>query len=144
MSSIYTICSFLYTEISPAYCVFKKNYSALINMLKSTDLYRYFVSEEIITPAENDEISAESNPLTKAQMFLQKVSSPLESGQTNSFYAVVDVMATYGNRSTKELARSINVTLHASVPDGGKIVYYKVHTNCMPHEFCMVLITVNV
>ena len=80
------------------------------------------MSEEIITLAENDEISAESSPTKKIETFLRKVSSPLESGQTKPFYAMLEVMASYGNRATKELARCINVALHTPVSDHGKIM----------------------
>jgi len=107
---------------SPEYHVFKKQYSSLVNTLKTTDLYRYFVSEEIITLAENDEISAESNPNKKVEVLLRKVSSPLESGLTKSFYMMLEVMASYGNTATKELARKVNEMLQrSSVSDHGKI-----------------------
>ena len=101
--------------------MFRKQYSALVDTLKATDLYRYFVSEGIITLAENDEISAESNPIKKVEMLLRKVSSPLESGVTKSFYVMLEVMASYGNKATKELARMINDMLQLPVSDHGKL-----------------------
>ena len=46
----------------------------------------------------------------------------MESGYTKSFYAMLDVMASYGNRAAKDLARDINETLRGSVTDNGKIL----------------------
>ena len=109
------------TDVPPEYCVFIKKYSALVDTLKNTDLYRYFVSEEIITLAENEELSAEVIPIKKVEILLRKISSPLESGHTKSFYVMLEIMASYGNRATKELSRNINETIHGSVSDDGKI-----------------------
>ena len=111
------------TDVSYEYHVFRKKYSALVDTLKTTDLYRYFVSEEIITLDENDEISAESNPIKKIEILLRKVSSPLKSNHTKSFYVMLEVMASYGNKATKDLARDINKTLHGTMSDDdGKII----------------------
>ena len=99
--------------------MFRKQYSALVDTLKTTDLYRYFVSEEIITLAENDDISAEVNPSRKVEILLRKVSSPLESGHTNSFYKMLKVMASYGNEATKDLARKVNESLHQPMSNDG-------------------------
>ena len=35
---------------------------------------------------------------------------------------MLEVMASYGNRATKELARNINKILHGSVSDDGKTI----------------------
>jgi len=95
--------------------VFREQYSILVYALESADLYRYFVSEEIITLIEYDDISAETNLHEKAEVFLRKVYSSLEIGHAKSFYKMLEVMASYGNEATKELARKINKTLHTSV-----------------------------
>ena len=106
------------------YEVFRKKYSLLIDTLKTTDLYRYFVSEEIISLAENDDISAENNPIKRVKKFLGIITSALESGHVESFYLMLQVMASYGNRATKNLARTINDMLHCSVSDdNGKKIY---------------------
>ena len=112
----------------PEYHVFRKKYSSLVDTLKTTDLYRYFVSEEIITLAENDELSAETNPIKKVEILLRKISSPLEGGYTKSFYVMLQVMASYGNRATKELSRNINEMLHHPESDNGKILCYTIVT----------------
>lgn len=105
------------------YEVFKKTYSSLVDILNSTDLYRYFVSEGVITLAENDEISAETNPIKKVEILLRIISSALENGYTKSFYLMLQVMVCYGNTATKELAKTISHMLHGSVSDDdGKII----------------------
>ena len=131
------------TAIHPEYNVFRKKYSALVDTLKTTDLSRYFVSEEVITLADKEEISAESNPTEKVEMMLSKISSPLQSGHTKSFYVMLKVMASYGNRATKELARNINDTLHGSVSDDGKMYIIckqrtHIHLVCMHLNYCCV------
>ena len=104
------------------YEVFRKKYSSLIDTLKTTDLYRYFVSEEIITLDEDEAISAERNPINKVKILLRKISSPLEGGYTKSFYVMLQVMAFYGDRATKELARNINDILHRPEDKNGNVV----------------------
>jgi len=116
------VCMFI-SDVSSEYHVFRKKYSALVDTLKTTDLYRYFVMEEIITLAENDEISAETNSIKKIEIFLRKISSPLQNGHTRSFYVMLEVMASYGNRATKDLSRDINKILHSSVSDDDGKIY---------------------
>ena len=82
------------------------------------------MSGELITLAENDDISAETNPIKKVEILLRKISSPLEGGYTKSFYAMLQVMASYGDKATKDLARNINETLHCPESDNGKILHY--------------------
>jgi len=109
-------------DLSAECDVFRKQYGTLVDTLKTADLYRYFVSEGIITFAENEELTAENNPTKKVEALLRKISGPLESGLTGkSFYVMLEVMASYGNMATKELARNINDTLGALKFNHGKI-----------------------
>ena len=87
--------------------IFKKNYAILVDALKYTDLYRYFVSEDIITLNDLEDISCEGNSIKRVETFLRKISSSLETGFTESLYRMLDVMMTHGNLATKELARNI-------------------------------------
>jgi len=105
--NIYAMLLFLYVGKTPEYYIFKKQYDTLIDTLKQTDLYRYFVSEDIITISDHEEISSESIPTKKIEIFLMKISFPLEAGHTESFYRMLTVMTTRGNLAVKELAESI-------------------------------------
>ena len=58
------------------------------------------MSEKIITLDENDEISAERNPIKKVEILLRKISSPLEGGYTKSFYVMLQVMSSYDDKAT--------------------------------------------
>lgn len=91
--------------------VFTKNFGILVDALKYTDFYRYFVAEEIITLNDLEEISCESNSIKKVEIFLKKVSSSLEIGFTESFDRMLGVMMKYGNLATKGLARSIKKSI---------------------------------
>jgi len=83
----------------------------LVDTLKFTNLYRYFVAENIITLDEEEEISCESNSIKKIEIFLKKVSSSLKTGFTVSFYKMLDIMRIHGNLATKELARNIKKSI---------------------------------
>ena len=96
----------------PENLLFKKNYAILVDALKYTDLYRYFVSEEIITLNDLEDISCESNSIKKVETFLKKISSSLETGFTESLYRMLDVMMTHGNLATRELARNIKKSIN--------------------------------
>ena len=82
-----------------------------MDTLKSTDLYRYFVSEKVITMSDRDEISSRTNPIERVELLLRKISSPLESGHTESFHSMLNIMSIYGNMATKKLARDITESL---------------------------------
>ena len=58
------------------------------------------------------------------KIFLGIISSALQSGDVESFYLMLQVMASYGNIATKNLARTINDIIHCSVSDdNGKKIY---------------------
>ena len=91
----------------PEHQAFQKNFGNLVDILQCNDLYRYFVSEGIITMREHDELNYEANPIEKIKKFLGKVSSSLNIGYTKSFYKMLDVMHTHGNAATTDLATNI-------------------------------------
>lgn len=92
----------------PEYHAFQKSYGNLVDILKCDPLYRYFVSEGIITMREyEDEINCETNHVKQIKIFLGKVSSSLETEYTKSFYKMLTVMSTHGNAATRDLAANI-------------------------------------
>jgi len=74
---------------------------------------------------------AERNPIKKVEILLRKISSPLEGGYTKSFYVMLQVMASYGDKATKELSRNINETLHRPESDDGKILRILYDSYCL-------------
>ena len=95
----------------PENCVFKKHYAILVDALKYTDLYRYFVSEDIITLNDLEDISCESNSIKRVETFLKKISSSLETGFIESLHRMLCVMMIHGNLATKELAKNIKKSI---------------------------------
>ena len=102
----------------PEHHAFQKHYGKLVDILQCNDLYRYFASEEIITMREHDELNYEANPIEKIKKFLGIVSSSLNTGYTESFHKMLDVMHTHGNEATRDLARNIMLRCGLNPVDG--------------------------
>jgi len=94
----------------------------LVDTLKCINLYRYFVTEDIITFDEEEEISCEKNPRKQSEIFLKKMSSSLKTGFTKSFYKMLDVMEIHGNLTTKELARDIKKSIDDLKSENGSYI----------------------
>lgn len=71
----------------------------------------HFASQNVITLAELRSISSVQDPTEKVRKLLNKISGPLESGGTSSFYKLLVIMKRYGNDATKQLAVEINKSL---------------------------------
>jgi len=103
---------FLTTGAPPAeFKVFKVHYSALKNILFAENLSQHFVSADLISFQDEAEIFAASTSVEKATILLQKIVSPLESGQSFYFHEMLKIMNTYGNRATKDLANKMQLDL---------------------------------
>ena len=104
--------------------VFTKNFGSLINVLSSTDLYSYFVSENVITLADFQEISSCATSKQKAGLLLTKISATIDAGHTSSFYSMLNIMVDFGNIATNELSLQIRQSLSTTGQSvNGKIIY---------------------
>ena len=90
------------------YKVFIQYYSKLTSILQ-VDLTPHFVTAEIITLSDEDEITKASTTSHRAamKMLLKPVSSSLETGYTTSFYKMLEIMQQHGNDATQHLSGEI-------------------------------------
>ena len=101
----------LLTGNIPEYHVFVKKYAILVDTLKVSNLYTYFVSEEIITPSDLDDISCERNNREKIKTVLKMISSSLKNGSTELLYRMLRVMMAHGNLDARNLASTIKKSI---------------------------------
>ena len=101
----------LLTGNIPEYHVFVKKYAILVDTLKVSNLYTYFVSEEIITPSDLDDISCERNNREKIKTVLKMISSSLKNGSTELLYRMLRVMMAHGNLDARNLASTIKESI---------------------------------
>ena len=97
-----------------------KKYGELIDTLKYTNLFRYFVSEDIITLEDRDKILSEKDPHEKIELVLRKVIYALKARDTKPFYSLLKVMKHNGDSTTKILGESIEESLVSSTADSVK------------------------
>ena len=84
--------------------VLTNHYYQLTNMLFQTNLIPHLVKEEIILPLDEEELSSISTSTKKAQFVLQKISAALQSGFSQSYYKLLNIMKSHGNCDLKQLA----------------------------------------
>ena len=88
--------------------VFKENYALLCNTITDVNkLLRYFVTEKIITTDEEEEIKTYTTKADRVSKLLLNISGPLEAGDSNGFYILLQIMKTHGVDATQRLANQI-------------------------------------
>jgi len=98
------------------YKVFKETYPQLMKTLTDIDdLLTYFVARNIITMRQEDDIKQLSVPQERVRRLLLIISGPLESGDKNGFYVLLDIMKNHGTQSTQDLAENILSKLRPNV-----------------------------
>ena len=75
----------------------------------------HFVPAGIISPNDVDEMSSLSNS-DRAVRLLKNISDPLECGEKQSFYKMLDILQTHGNRHAKQLAENIKAFVRGVDP----------------------------
>ena len=70
-------------------------------------LLKYFVTEKIITTDEEEEIKSYSIKSERVSKLLFNISGPLEAGDSNGFYTMLQIMKTHGVDATQRLANHI-------------------------------------
>ena len=91
--------------------VFICYYSQIVNSLSVETLSPYFVSQNIITSAEQIEIFSVPSPIKAAGLLLSRISSSLIVGVTESFYGFLDITEQHGNIDSKTVATAIRKKL---------------------------------
>ena len=88
--------------------MFKENYALLCNTITDVNkLLKYFVTEKIITTDEEEEIKTFTTKSDRVSKLLLNISGPLEAGDSNGFYIMLQVMKTHGVDATQRLANQI-------------------------------------
>ena len=87
----------------------------MINSITITDLSPYLVSENIITPTDDEEVTSPSTPTERARTLLLKISAQLKAGYSKSLHGLLDAMEIFGNEGCQELASKIKKDLELLV-----------------------------
>ena len=95
-------------------------------MLFNTNLTPHLIQAGVITPVDQEQLNAINTSSGKAGMVLLKVSSGLETGLTESFYEMLKIMKSYGNRDAQQLCTTIEHQIAGSKTDKG-LVYEILH-----------------
>ena len=98
-------------EVSAEYEVYICYYSQIVNSLPVETLSPYFVSDKIISPAEQLEISSVPSPIKAAGLLLIKISCALDAGITESFYKFLNITEKYGSIDSKTVTSAIRKRL---------------------------------
>ena len=67
----------------------------------------YLISEGVLVPADQQEISSAATFGKKAQVVLGKISATLDARFTEPFYKLITVMKSHGNNALQKLASII-------------------------------------
>ena len=102
-------------EMAIELVAFQECYALLCNTIKEIeDLLQYFKTENVITSDEVAEIKSISTVTEKTKRVMINVSTSLEAGNTNNFYAMLKVMKNHGLMSTQNLSELITSRLKVS------------------------------
>ena len=98
---------FFYTEKgSVEYKAFIQFYDQLTTVFHNKDYLAHFVPASIISPNDvNHLFNLMDND--RAVCFLKNISAPLECGEKQSFYIMLEIMQVHGNLHAQQLAENI-------------------------------------
>lgn len=111
-------------------------------MLFNTNLTPHLIQEEVIVQMDQEELSVIPVNSNKAEFVLRKIYSALETGITDSFYKILEIMKCYGNRDAKKLATDIELGISEMPGDEGTYVcticFYDTHLHSDTKPFCII------
>jgi len=82
-----------------------------LKILPICDLSPYFVSDKVISLADNEEILKSSTALTAAQLILDRVSLKMKNESSDVFSKMILIMEHHGIDAAKILSQEIKVKL---------------------------------
>ena len=106
----------------PEYKIFKDHYRGLTKLLFTTNLTPHLIQERVIALADQEKLSAINTSTEKAEVVLQKISLGLEAGLTESFYKMLEIMKSYGNRDAQQLSMTIEQEIAGSKSGEGTVL----------------------
>ena len=108
--------------------MFADYYSKLVNTIPACGLSHYFVSENVISLTDHEEITKPTTPShTAAQLLLNKVLYGLkEQSSVDCFNKMLSIMEHHGDGSTRILSQEIksNLSRIKSGEQPGMYLYY--------------------
>ena len=112
MLRLYFICTYVGLLSSDSdqneLAVFKESYALLCNTITDiNELLKYFVTEKIITTDAEEEIKTYTTKSERVSKLLLNISGPLEAGDSNGFYTMLQIMKTHGVDATQRLANQM-------------------------------------
>ena len=97
------------------YSAFIKLYSQLTTVFRDKSYLAHFVSAGIILPDDHHRISTMLDN-DRAMDLLRHISAPLECGEKQCFYKMLEIMQTYGNLHGQQLAEKIKAFIREVNP----------------------------
>ena len=94
------------------YNIFKKHYFDLTKLLYLTDLTAQLIQAGVLVPENHQNIDTKDTMEKKATFVLEKVQNALETGFTESFYKMLQIMKYYGSDATQSLSVTIECEIH--------------------------------
>ena len=85
-------------------------YSKLTTVFHDKNYLAHFVTAGIISPNDVDEFSKLSDN-DRAMSLLKYISAPLECGNKQSFYNMLEIMQTHGKHHAQQLAENIKTVV---------------------------------
>ena len=120
--------SYFADAIPMEYDVFITYYSDLTQVFRVDNILNFagrFLSARIITRSEYDEIYSLS-PTDGSIRLLRSIAGPLEIGNTEHFYKMLEIMQNHGNIHAKTLSEKIQLL----IPNNGKYFSGIILRNC--------------
>ena len=90
-----------------------KHYSDIHNIVRdSKEIAPYCVSEKIITPQDDRDIHNTEDPSKQVNILLHRIIGPVQAGNPQGFYRLLDIMEQHGLKPTQQLATEIKQSLN--------------------------------
>ena len=97
------------------YNAFIQFYAKLTTVFCDRNYLSHFVPAGIISPNDVHDMSNLSDN-DRAMRLLKNILAPLECGENQSFYKMLEIMQTYGNLHAKQLAGNITLSVRGINP----------------------------
>ena len=86
-------------------------YSKLVDILPASNLSHFLVSDNTLSPLDNEEIIRSLKPQKAAELLLRKVSLQLQKGKHKVFNNLLVIMNHRGTAATREVSLEMRDTL---------------------------------
>ena len=102
-------------QVSDEHEMFIHYYSQLVCCISAKALSPYFVTENIISDQDHQEILNVTSHIKAASLLLSKISFALKANFNESFYKFLDITEQHGNIESKTIATAIRKKLKSKV-----------------------------